>query len=639
MRFSRKNLVLDVSDRDVVVAQHAALSRQIPILYLILAINTVGVAGGFVGKAPQAMTIGVPALIVIACLMRAAHWMNVQSVETPFDEAVLRLRRTQTMAAVFAIAFVIWVTALYPYGDALSHSLIAFFVGFTAFASLFLMVNLPSGALTVTALIIPPFSIFLMSQGEPSFVAMGIDLMLSTAAFMIAQMRYSADFAALVRARIDTQKLDAENKRLANLDSLTNLPNRRQFFARIDAAIARRAGKPGGLYVGVVDLDGFKPINDIYGHALGDRLLTEAARRLEVYGSPNVFIARLGGDEFGVVVEEQTSERAVMGLCADICLALREPFDLHDVNAKISGSLGLAVFRGDDHTLALYEQADYALHDAKQNHRGEAVLFTAEQQSSMRRLSYLEQALRAADLDSALYLKFQPIVSTQTGAPVAFETLARWRDPQHGEVSPDVFIRIAEKTELMNDITEVLLRKALEAAKDWPDFVSVSFNLSVRDITSPQATLRIIQIVRDSGIAAHRVEFEVTETALISDVEQARESLIALKALGVKISLDDFGTGYSSLNYMLQLPFDKIKIDRAFVRDVAEPGMAADIVRSVIDLCRNLKLDSVVEGVETEDQKRVLHSLGCTAMQGYFFAKPMPEHEAKELAGQAAKAA
>jgi len=239
----------------------------------------------------------------------------------------------------------------------------------------------------------------------------------------------------------------------------------------------------------------------------------------------------------------------------------------------------------------------------------------------------MERRLREADLETEMSLQFQPIVDIVRGKTVAFEALARWTSPKLGKVAPDIFIRVAERSDLINKLTRMLLRRALASAKTWPDDIHVSFNLSMRDLGSRDAIVNIVAIIEDSGIAPRRIDLEVTETALIQDFDQASASLQMLKALGVGISLDDFGTGYSSLSYLQQFPIDKIKIDRSFIKEVESKRSCQSIVKSVIDLCQNLELTCVVEGMETETQVRALRKLGCTTMQGYFFGTPMAAGE------------
>jgi len=232
--------------------------------------------------------------------------------------------------------------------------------------------------------------------------------------------------------------------------------------------------------------------------------------------------------------------------------------------------------------------------------------------------------LRNADLQSEMSLYFQPIVNVERGKIVAFEALARWDSPILGRVPPDEFIRVAERSDLINQLTRTLLRGALAEAKTWPSDIRVSFNLSMRDLASTEAILNIVTIIANSGVPASRIDLEITETAVAKDFDQSSKSMQALKALGVGISLDDFGTGYSSLSYVQRFPIDMIKMDRSFINDVETKPSCRAIIKSVNALCRNLKLICVVEGVETENQVRVLRALGCTAMQGYFFGKPMP---------------
>ena len=324
-----------------------------------------------------------------------------------------------------------------------------------------------------------------------------------------------------------------------------------------------------------------------------------------------------------------SSDENVRSLGRRICEALQAPFELQDGGVTISASVGLAIHPEAGVTQErLFECADYALYHAKRRSRGRAVVFSREHEGEIREAATLELCLRDADLEKEMSLHFQPIMD-ETGAQIiAFEALARWCSPKVGQVSPDIFIRIAERSEMMGRLTQTLLRKALASLSQWPERIGVTFNLSARDLASRESIVNIIAILQASGIAPGRIDFEVTETALMQDVSQAREALDELKAFGVGIALDDFGTGYSSLGYIRQFPIDRIKIDRSFIRDVeADPSCRA-ILKSVVDLCKNLQISCVVEGVETSPQWEALKELGCTRFQGYFFGKPMPAHEA-----------
>jgi diguanylate cyclase (GGDEF)-like protein len=483
-------------------------------------------------------------------------------------------------------------------------------------------------ALTLTGTVIAPFVIFLLASGDVVHIAIGLNLLLVTVAMIYILIICSGQFAAMVNGQIETRRLSNENFRLANVDSLTDLPNRRQFFHRLSLLAERAKTSNHSFVVGVLDLDGFKAVNDLYGHGVGDRVLKETGQRLLELSDDTQFIARLGGDEFGIIVDAGLDADAVIAVGARICSVFDAPFAVAGIVAKIGGSVGFAL-APDAGTTAelLYERADYALYHAKARHRGQPVIFSREHEVEIRKLSTIEHTLRRIDLDAELSLHFQPIVNVATARLVGFEALARWHNPELGDVAPDLFISVAERTELIGTITQVLLRKALAAAASWPDDLFLSFNLSMRDLISQVTILQTVSMIESSGIDPRRIIIEVTETALMQDYERVQESLRILRSMGLKVALDDFGSGQSSLSYVHQLSLDKIKIDRGFIRNIAVQDNARNIVKTVIDLCRNLNFDCVVEGVETAEQVEIIGRLGCSTMQGYFFARPMRQDE------------
>ncbi len=266
------------------------------------------------------------------------------------------------------------------------------------------------------------------------------------------------------------------------------------------------------------------------------------------------------------------------------------------------------------------------------------MIFSREHEIQIRQFASVEKCLRNGDLEKELSLDFQPIFDVTRGEALAFEALARWDSPELGRVSPAIFVRVAERTDFITQITQILLRKALARARSWPDEIRVSFNLSVRDIGSPEAIMKIFAIVRNSGVAPSRIDFEVTETALMRDFDKGCECLRALKALGANIALDDFGAGYSSLICVHRLPLDKTKIDRSFIKDIETQAACRDIVMAVIDLCRKLKLACVIEGMETKEQAQILCGLGGAMMQGYYFGRAMPADAVSGFLADAARA-
>ncbi|MFT4089874.1 MAG: EAL domain-containing protein [Asticcacaulis sp.] len=411
-------------------------------------------------------------------------------------------------------------------------------------------------------------------------------------------------------------------EKMAQHDSLTGLPNRRYFFDELN----RRIRKNKSFDLAVIDLDGFKPVNDVYGHAAGDMLLVEVGQRLRKMCDERGLVARLGGDEFVAILDTQSTGESLLGFGNRLCEELRETYRLVDgIQARISASVGFLPASPEKGYTAsqLLERADYALYYAKQNLRGAPVIFTSRHEAEMRDLSLIDQTLRTSDLEAELYVVFQPQFDLVRQKTIGFEALARWRSDKLGEVAPDQFIRAAERSGLISDITQILLEKAFVAAREWPEDTSISFNLSTRDLRSNSSITRICRSVSQSGITPRRIEFEITETAMLTDFEPALAAVNRLKALGVRIALDDFGSGYSSLGYIHQLPVDKIKIDRTFVTQLLQHDSACKIVRAILSLCDTLGLNHIVEGVETEAECELLRKNGARFIQGYLISRPM----------------
>ncbi|MFH6784687.1 MULTISPECIES: putative bifunctional diguanylate cyclase/phosphodiesterase [Methylobacterium] len=614
---------VDTANPDLMRAQMRVLRKQVPLLYVILAINSTAVAVTFHGMAPDSVTLYPLGILLTLCILRLGSWLRQR--RAPIDEArvAAKLRLTVWLAGALAVGFIAWSIALFEYGDGYAKAHILFYVGTTTIACAFCLVHLRAAALLVMVTVNLIFGLYVSHLDSHAMRAIGLNLVIVSAALIFVIVTYARNFARLIGQQVELERLGRDNLRLANLDTLTELPNRRSFFASLEQALVGAASAGERVVVGLVDLDGFKPVNDTHGHGAGDAVLQETARRLrEVVGEAGT-VARLGGDEFGLVLPGAADTAEAMGEA--IRIALGAPFRLpHGGSAQIGASIGFATYpEAGTKAAVLVERADYALYYAKASGRGTAVLFTEEHERRLRTQSVIEQALRHADLSREMTLVFQPIVDVRRGRTVAFEALARWTSPDIGPVSPAVFVPIAERSGLITRITAVLFGQALAAAKAWPEPVALSFNLSMADIASPQAAEGLVAAIRASGLGPGRVILEATETALIQDVAQAQTVLETLRANGIAIALDDFGTGYSSLGYVHRLPLDKLKIDRSFTSEITKNPASRDIVTSIVGLARNLTLDCVVEGIETAEQARLLESLGCVLMQGYHFGRPM----------------
>ncbi len=606
-------------------AQLGAIQKQLPLLYVLLGSNALALAFTHYGISPGILAVGIPLILLPLCLQRSIAWMRLDVTRLTEREVAAKLRGTVRLVGVLGALFTAWSLSLAPYGDAYARTHVAFFMSITVIGCIFCLMHLRGAALALTVVVTVPFMVVFLRSGNTVLIAIALNFGMVALIMTKLMLKHFGEFSALIRSRRALATLSEENSRLAMLDSLTGLANRRCFF--LELASLTQAVPPQPFALGMVDLDGFKPVNDVYGHAAGDVVLAEVGQRLLAILGPDARLARLGGDEFAFVLAGHVGREAMVATGRRICHALEAPITLPTGIAQIAASIGYAVFPDMARTREqLIERADYALYFAKEHSRGRAVIFTADHEDAIRARSLIEQELRRADLDAELRLEYQPIIDVAGQRIVAFEALARWTSPRLGPVAPDVFIVAAERIGLIGSITEILLGKAIAAMRAWPEEIGLSFNLSAHDIASPTAVTRLANVIENSGVVPERIALEITETALMHDFEAARDALLALKAIGVEISLDDFGTGYSSLGYVRRLPIDKIKVDRSFTADVVVDKASRDIVKTIVDLCRNLNLSCIVEGVESADHVLILRSLGCRVMQGYHFSRPVPLH-------------
>ena len=419
---------------------------------------------------------------------------------------------------------------------------------------------------------------------------------------------------------------------LAHYDVLTDLPNRALFHEQLKQELACIA--PGEqLAVYYIDIDEFKSVNDSLGHLIGDELLKSIAVSLTRCVGDCGFVARLGGDEFAIVQTAVKTPDDVTDLLNDIFNAIREPFDCfgHQLSTDASIGVALAPEHGVDLDQIL-KNADMAMYAAKSAGRRTYRFFEPDMDAQVKARRRLESDLRQAISGGELEVYYQPCLSLQSNEITGCEALVRWRHRERGMISPAEFIPIAEETGLINQLGEWVLSTACKAAAAWPDDIKLAVNVSPIQFKSGTLALKIMAALAASGLPANRLELEITEAVLIRDDETALAILHQLRAIGVHIALDDFGTGYSSLSYLQRFPFDKIKIDRCFVNDIAEPGGgSSSIVQAVVNIAAARNMTTTAEGVETEEQQRLLRMLGCSEMQGYLFSPAKPAAELKEL--------
>ncbi len=628
-------LSIDVSNPALLIAQYRAFSRQMPLMYFLLLTSSWALAIPHAGAAPFWLTVLVPlGLSGVAAWRVLTWWRSRRIVPTP-EEAIRTLRRTNRLAVIIAIAFTSWSLALFPYGNAFAQTHVAFYMAITVIACIFSLMYVRSAALWVTLIVNGSIIAFFAATTQPHFVAIAVNVVLVSIGLMTMLNINYANFARMVEAQQRTEALNGENLRLANLDSLTELPNRRAFFARLETALAAARQSGGTLALGIVDLDGFKPVNDVYGHSAGDRLLVQVSQRLAGLEAQDIFIARLGGDEFAFLLPEISSDAEALLFGDTLAEMLSAPFPLPEATVKISASIGVATAHGSQiEASALFDRADYALYQGKAEKRGQATLFSSSHDAQIHRDARIEQALRSAYLETELSVLFQPIVDIERGAISSFEALARWQSPVLGAVSPGEFIPVAERAGIVGLLTGVLLRKSLTALAYWPADIRLSFNLSAHDLNSAEGVWAILDIIRTSQIDARRLELEITETSVTHDFTQVHQSIELLRNHGCGISLDDFGTGYSSLSRLHGLPLTRIKVDRSFVSSIENRPSSYKIVKSLLVLSRDIGLDCVLEGVETEAELAVIRQLGGRLIQGYLFSPPVPLARTADLIEQ-----
>jgi diguanylate cyclase (GGDEF)-like protein/PAS domain S-box-containing protein len=425
-------------------------------------------------------------------------------------------------------------------------------------------------------------------------------------------------------------------RRLAYHDALTSLPNRALFEDRLRVALAQARRQHEQLAVMFLDLDSFKVVNDTLGHGAGDKLLQAVARDLATLVRDGDTVARVGGDEFTLLLAGIEGPEDAIDIAQRILECLRQSRVINGAEFCTTGSIGITTYPADgDEGETLLRNADTAMYRAKERGRDNYQHYTAAMNVKMMERLAVEQDLRHALDRNELTLFYQPIVSVQTGLITGAEALLRWRHPQRGIVMPDEFIPLAEETGLILEIGEWVLREACRQILDWRKqglaMELVAVNLSARQLQQEDLVERIGGIIRESGVSPDLIQLEITEGAVLKNVDYAIAMLRQFGEMGIGIALDDFGTGYSSLTYLKRFPVDAVKIDRSFVRDLEHDASDATIVSTVIAMAENMHLNVIAEGVETEQQLEFLRQRGCSEYQGYLFSRAVPPDEFAEL--------
>jgi len=426
----------------------------------------------------------------------------------------------------------------------------------------------------------------------------------------------------------DREESQARSQYLAYHDSLTGLGNRLLFKEQLQEALKDVSVTPHPLAVLFLDLDGFKAVNDTLGHSIGDLLLKSVAAKLRDLIQRTDRIARLGGDEFAILQISAAQPASSIALAEKIIDIVGQPCNIDGHDVTVGASVGIAIgHAGEINTESLLKSADLAMYSAKSDGRGTYRMFDPEMDAIVQARRLLERDMRTALVQNSFKLFYQPLVNLQTQRVTSFEALMRWNHPERGPVSPSEFIPVAEEMGLIIQLGEWALRQACSEAIHWPDKICVSVNLSPLQFSKGNLVSTVISALASSGLPASRLELEITESVLLEKSERNIAILNQLRDLGVRISMDDFGTGYSSIGYLRSFPFDKIKIDQSFVRDLLVDEGSLAIVRAIAGLGVSFGMTTTAEGVETVEQMRRLNLEGCIEVQGYLYSKPVPANE------------
>ena len=496
--------------------------------------------------------------------------------------------------------------------------------------------DLITGAITMAAIVM---FVFTGSAVVPAAVKAltgiggGADRILVTALLLnLALIIFGWRRCHDLEVEIAERKVAEEQARLlASRDALTGFLNRRSLTETANAILSAPGRMSAALLL--IDLDHFKNVNDLYGHATGDGLLRAVAGVIEDCMPATAHCGRLGGDEFAILLLGSAAERETASeIAATMVDRLSQPIEIEGVLAHIGASVGIASADGEGGGIeALMRRADIAMYEAKKGGRERYAWFDKSMESELRRRNVVEAGIRSGIPLGEFVPYYEQQIDLLTGHLRGFEVLARWRHPEEGIIEPKDFIPVAEATGMISDLSMSVIRQALLEAKSWDEQISIAVNISPVQLKDPLLAQRIVQLMVETGFPAQRLEIEITESSLFENLELAKSTVESLKNQGIRIALDDFGTGYSSLAHLQALPFDRIKIDKSFVVSMRASPESSAIVSAIAKLGATLGLPVTAEGIEDNASRKILHRLGCSDAQGWLYGRPMPVEEARKL--------
>lgn len=621
------------------LAYAQSLSHRLPLLYLVVVFDLLLVAARFRTMAPGWLVAVGPVALGSFALWRAHYWLPSAVEQRNIDTLRHDLKAMSWLGSVAGFLMSLWCMALYVHGDEAAQSFIHYILAVTLFSGILGLGHSPLTALRIAIATTIPTSGQILFGGHPNAVpVMAVQVVVTTLLLLITNghhrdfVRLELSRQQLARREREAARLAQENLLQATVDPLTGGLNRRAILARLEDELASTETMRPPAWLALIDLDGFKHVNDTYGHAAGDAVLAAVANRLEELERVRCF-GRLGGDEFAAVLDPDLEEDAVRTLAMALSERLRAPVLHGGAVLRLSGSIG--VHRLDGRSVSdCLERADAALYKAKELSDGAVVVFSPDDEAELQDRAAVTRLFNDSNLADRLRLVYQPIVDAEGGGVVGFEAFARWSPDGHRWLPPGQFMSLAEATGRTGELTRMVMERALRECPAWEHGRWLSINLGPRDVMRAGTAEALARLVEDVGAPPHSIILEVTERALLGDPRRAEERLQAFRARGFRIALDDFGAGWSSLSQVHSLPLDMIKIDQELSRALASDPGARTLVGTIISLAWQLGIDCTIEGVEDEAQATTARGLGIRLMQGYHFGRPQTAAEVLALIGE-----
>ncbi|HVM39110.1 MAG TPA: EAL domain-containing protein, partial [Sphingomicrobium sp.] len=621
------------AERALVEERYRSLRRQVPIIYLIAVVNLFGLHVATGGE--FAVGFNIPTALLVCAIVRIAQWWRAPQCGLAPELMLSRLRQTFVITVVATFAVCLWCLWL-VHDQPAARLPVLLFGSLTALATAYGLSSLPAAARLSLMVLALPLAVEALLTNDRAFIGAGLSICIVAGLNLWLVGLHNRQFVGLVLSRelISRERERAEIARFdahaaATTDLITGLPNRRAFLAALGEALVER---PASVAVALLDIDRFKRVNDTFGHGAGDELLRVVAGRIAAALGEDAMVARLAGDEFAVLWRERP-QGGIAASGRQLLHQLNRPADIHGHRLQVSACCGIATASAVDPSTPsrFVACADTALYAAKGQGAGKLCLFDAAMELPRRRRVEIEQALQQKGWARNIDVLYQPIVDLRSGRIKAVEALARWSDPELGPVPPSEFVPVAEQLNLIAELSDVLLALALPQTAHWDEDVRLSFNLSAVQLGSSRSAETILKALDAAKVAPHRLQVEVTETALLRDFATARANLQQLREAGVTVVMDDFGAGYASIGYLREIAFDQIKLDGSLVSSAQECPERRLLLSAVIGLCRALRVEPVAEHIETEAQLRLLVSLGCSVGQGYWLYQPLTADAARAL--------